>query len=477
MQPLVWFRSDLRTADHPALWHACQLADGGANVAAVFVITPQQWDRHVCGAVKVDFLLRNVAVLLERLAQLKIPLHVLSVTTFKKTPAALLKLAQTLKCNALFFHREYGVNELDRDEAVTQLFEKNDIAVRVNDDQTIIPPEEVRTKDGRFYKVFTPFKRSWLDLVKQRLPLELHSQPKKRKAMTPATGEIPSMVEPFKQSPVPAALWPAGEGEAMRRLKAFVRHRIDDYHEHRDTPSLDGTSTLSPYLAAGVISPRQCLVAAMKANGGKLDAGSRGITTWISELVWREFYRHVLVGFPRICRNRAFRPETEKLAWRDDDKQFTAWSEGRTGVPIVDAAMRQLQATGWMHNRLRMITSMYLTKDLLIDWRRGERFFMRHLIDGDLASNNGGWQWSASTGTDAAPYFRIFNPVSQSRKCDPDGTFIRQYVPELADLGDKEIHDPSALPPLRRSAIDYPEPIVDHGEARKRTLKAFEAIK
>ena len=248
---------------------------------------------------------------------------------------------------------------------------------------------------------------------------------------------------------------------------------IDAYGNARDFPALNGTSALSPYLACGAISPRQCLAAATAADGQRLQAGRAGPTAWITELIWREFYRHVLVGFPRVCRNRAFKVQTDRIRWRRDEDDFGSWCAGRTGVPIVDAAMRQLLETGWMHNRLRMVVAMYLTKDLFIDWRQGERFFMTHLVDGDFASNNGGWQWAASTGTDAAPYFRIFNPISQSRRFDPDGTFIHRYCPELADLGGRAIHDPAALPPPARGAIDYPDPIVDHTRARARVMAAF----
>jgi deoxyribodipyrimidine photo-lyase len=238
-----------------------------------------------------------------------------------------------------------------------------------------------------------------------------------------------------------------------------------------------GTSRLSPYLAVGVVTARQCLRAAIDANRGRLDRGHPGPRAWIDELIWREFYRHVLVGFPRVSMNRAFRPETEPLPWRQDERQFKAWCQGRTGVPIVDAAMRQLQQEGWMHNRLRMIVAMYLAKDLFIDWRRGERHFMHHLIDGDLASNNGGWQWAASTGTDAAPYFRVFNPHRQSRRYDPEGLFIRRYVPELRELDSGSIHDPSAIDRRDFSRLGYPAPLCDHGQARRQVISAFKRLR
>jgi deoxyribodipyrimidine photo-lyase len=229
---------------------------------------------------------------------------------------------------------------------------------------------------------------------------------------------------------------------------------------------------LSAYLAAGVISVRQCLHAVLSRNHGELDSGNPGAVVWINELLWREFYKHILVGFPRVSMGRAFRRDTEALPWRHAPDELAAWQQGRTGYPIVDAAMRQLLATGWMHNRLRMVAAMFLSKNLLIDWREGERWFMRHLIDGDLAANNGGWQWSASTGTDSVPYFRLFNPHSQSRRFDPEGRFLRQWLPELDALSDRQIHDPSSAGALFLPA-GYPPPIVDLGMSRARALDAF----
>ena len=271
------------------------------------------------------------------------------------------------------------------------------------------------------------------------------------------------------------ALWPAGEKEARRRLDTFADEQISYYKNERDFPAKPGTSQLSAYLAAGVVSPRQCLHAALQSNQGEFESGNIGAITWINELLWREFYKHILVGYPRVSRHRAFRPETEALAWRDAPEDLAAWKEGRTGFPIIDAAMRQLLETGWMHNRLRMVVAMFLTKNLLIDWREGERFFMHHLVDGDLAANNGGWQWSSSTGTDAAPYFRIFNPVTQSEKFDSEGVFIKHWLPELAELNKKEVHNPASRRwPVWRGRL--PAPIVDLKKSRERALAAFQSL-
>jgi deoxyribodipyrimidine photo-lyase len=252
---------------------------------------------------------------------------------------------------------------------------------------------------------------------------------------------------------------------------------IYQYASGRDRQDLTGTSQLSPYLRFGMLSPRQAVSAAMKAIQAATDAEERkGAETWLNELIWREFYIHILYHFPQV-RRRNFR--LQNVRWENNPDLFSAWCAGRTGYPVVDAAMRQLVESGWMHNRGRMIVASFLTKDLLIDWRWGEKFFMQHLIDGDPAANNGGWQWTAGTGTDAAPYFRIFNPVSQSMKHDPEGTYIRRWLPELRDVPDEFIHEPWKMPAdVQRASgciigLNYPSPIVDHALAKERALEAY----
>jgi deoxyribodipyrimidine photo-lyase len=261
---------------------------------------------------------------------------------------------------------------------------------------------------------------------------------------------------------------PAGEQAARRRLRAFLSRAAAHYAQRRDFPAQDGTSRLSPYLRFGALSVRSCFREAREAAADSPPA-ARGIAKWLDELVWREFYAAILESFPRVLRG-AFRPEYERLRWNRDERGFRAWCEGRTGYPFVDAAMRQLAATGWMHNRARMVVASFLAKDLLVDWRRGERFFMQHLVDGDPASNDGGWQWAASTGTDAQPYFRIFNPVAQGLRFDPDGAYVRRYVPELARLPGAAAHRPWDSP---RAAPDYPPPIVDHAARREEALARY----
>ncbi|AFU98292.2 deoxyribodipyrimidine photo-lyase [Simiduia agarivorans] len=466
---LIWFRNDLRVTDHPALTAACQsaMAEGG-RVHAVFVCTTQQWQRHDWGVNKRDFVYRSVLALGQQLRELGITLHVLQVPLFSQCAEAVVKLALELGAGKVVWHREVGWDERQRDLAVRKRCTQENLATEVLDDRLLVPPESVLTGGGTPFKVFTPYKRRWLEALKASGVANL---PKPR--VQPGKVNAPTISrDAFGLSedvPAMAALWPAGESEAHKRLVRFTRERLMQYGEQRDFPALEGTSGLSPYLAVGAISARQCAHAWLLASEG--DWHHPRSDVWLSELGWRDFYQYIMWHFPRVSRNQPFVEKTRQLAWRSADEDFLAWCQGRTGIPLVDAAMRQLHATGWMHNRLRMVVAMFLTKNLLVDWRRGEAYFMQQLVDGDFAANNGGWQWSASTGTDAAPYFRVFNPVSQSQRFDPEGQFIRHWLPELAHLDNKQIHLPK--PALRG---DYPAPIVDLKLSRQQAIDAFAAL-
>ncbi len=332
------------------------------------------------------------------------------------------------------------------------------------------PVGSVLTGRNEPYAVFTPFARRWRQWTEES-PLAVLPAPEARADPIPWTGHGYTATGLGFAAPPPALVSP-GEDSAHHQLKRFLQERCGDYQNDRDFPAIDGTSQISPYLAIGTLSGRQCLTAARQArsHGGNQE----GFGSWINEIAWRDFYIHVLYHYPRVSMHRAFRPETEDLRWNPPGDSFEAWKEGRTGIPIVDAAMRQLRETGWMHNRLRMITAMFLSKNLFIDWRLGEAWFMQNLVDGFLASNNGGWQWSASTGTDAAPYFRVFNPVTQSERFDPKGEFIRRWVPELAGLDNRRIHNPGAG---GANPGDYPRPIVNLKESRKEAIARFRALK
>lgn len=476
MKTLVWLRNDLRMWDNPALFRA---AEAGEGISVIYLLCEEYLVRHGMAPARLDFIRRHLLLLSKQLAEKNINLQVQAVAQAREIPAVILSVAQQENCGQVYFNAEYPFDELTRDRAVADLLREQNLIVKRFHDRVIVPPGMIRNGQGEPYKVFTAFKKKWLQTV---APLNLTPLPepatqtethaKKRKANGRAVDNahaIDKLFSAYDQRDL-SAIWPAGEGEAHQRLKDFVEQDLHAYKDARDFPAVAGTSTLSPYLAIGAISPRQCLAAVLAANGGEWDSGSEGVTCWIGELIWREFYQHVVVDFPEVCKHQPMQKHTQGFPWKQDKKLFERWCNGTTGIPLVDAAMHQLNQSGWMHNRLRMVVAMFLTKNLQIDWRLGEHYFMTHLIDGDFAANNGGWQWSASTGTDAAPYFRIFNPVSQSERFDPDGTFIRNYLPELAHLPAKQIHMP---PP----SAGYPAPIVDLSTSRKHTIALFAQLR
>ena len=327
----------------------------------------------------------------------------------------------------------------------------------------------------------TPYMRAWKAIHKPEVwlpnpaPTQILSPKKIQSEPIPSTPVLPQGLD----------INP-GEAAGRERLAAFttgVDPEIYRYAENRNRMDLDGTAAISPYLRFGMLSAREAVLAAFQAQQSAPDTqGRKSAETWLNELIWREFYISILYHFPDVLKH-SFRPALRDIRWRNDNDEFAAWCQGRTGYPVVDAAMRQLVATGWMHNRARMIVASFLVKDLLIDWRWGERWFMQHLVDGDLAVNNGGWQWTAGTGTDAAPYFRIFNPILQGKKFDPQGRFIRKWIPELNPIPLKFIHTPWELPAEDQKKIgciigkDYPVPIIEHSFARQRTLVAYKLSK
>ena len=471
MTQLVWFRNDLRIADNPALAVACKESDktgGDTGVRACFILTPAQWQEHDWSPARVQFVIAHANALAQELAKLGIPLSFIEAERFSDSITALEAHCREHGVRQLHFNEEYGVNERKRDKAVKHRFDELSITTRKYRDQTVAPVGEILTGQGEPYSVFTPFSRRWRTWIDETQPT-LYPAPKARgKAIQPE--RIKNIPEGFEDAP--PALVETGEDAAHSQLERFLSEHGGAYKEQRDFPALDGTSQLSPYRANGILSGRQCLIAGRQAQG--MGGNQEGLVTWINEIAWRDFYIHTLYHSPRVSMHRAFKPETEALKWNDPGEHFEAWKSGNTGIPLVDAAMRQLNQTGWMHNRLRMVTAMFLTKNLFIDWRLGEAYFMSKLVDGFLASNNGGWQWSASTGTDAAPYFRVFNPVTQSERFDPKGEFIREWVPELAKLNNKRIHDPSKGGVIPGG---YPRPIVDLKESRKEAIAKFKALK
>ncbi|KAF7559240.1 hypothetical protein G7046_g4920 [Stylonectria norvegica] len=482
-----WFKMDLRHEDNRALALASEKANqAGVPLIAMYIVSPQDFEAHLRSPVRVDFMLRTLGVLKQDLAKLDIPLYIETVEKRKKVPGRILELMEEWGANHLFANMEYEVDELRREAAMVRDLAENGKSFEVVHDTCVVAPGSLQSGSGRQYAVYSPWYKTWVAHIHENLDLlELYEPPAKNPTTArssyqklfdikiPDAPESKALTEEEKQRF--HALWPCGEHEAKKRLEKFCEEKISGYKDRRNLPADNGTSCLSVHLASGTISSRTCVRTARDRNKTKkLNAGNDGIQTWISEVAWRDFYKHVLVNWPYVCMNKPFKPEYSNISWSYDKDQFTAWCEGRTGYPIVDAAMRQMNNMGYMHNRCRMIVASFLSKDLLIDWRMGERYFMEHLIDGDFASNNGGWGFSASVGVDPQPYFRIFNPLLQSEKFDAAGDYIRKWVPELKDMVGKEIHDPYHRGAgVKAKKNGYPEPIVEHKGARERALSAY----
>jgi deoxyribodipyrimidine photo-lyase len=442
---------------------------------AVFYICEQQWLQHHWGANKIGFILQHLIVLHKELAKLNIELDIEYCDLFTDLPTRLLSYIQKHQASNLYFNLEYELNETIRDQQVKQLLANNNIAVSTHHDQCLIPPGQILSKQNTPYTIFTPFKKTCYQyLFNNKLPIFTQLKPQFNPHFTK---ELSPFLKPqlskYLDNPV-LQQWQTGQQAASNILQTFCSDNIMQYQIARDFPATHATSTLSPYLAIGAISAQQCLQAAISQNHDEFASGNSGVMCWVSELLWRDFYRNIIFHFSAICKGQNFNSKYNKIKWLNPSPNLLKWQNGQTGIPIIDAAMRQLVTTGWMHNRLRMIVAMFLTKNLLIDWRHGEKFFSQHLVDLDFASNNGGWQWSASTGTDAAPYFRIFNPITQSFRFDPDGIFIKQYCPELASLNAKQIHDPSAnLDDMQLALLNYPPIMVDLNKSRIRAIECF----
>ncbi|HEX5840606.1 MAG TPA: deoxyribodipyrimidine photo-lyase [Anaerolineales bacterium] len=442
MTVIWWIRRDLRLTDNAVL----QAALTAGPVVPVFILDPAF---SGSSPRRKDFLYEGLHAL-DR--DLRARGSYLVLHTGRPLDV-LQKVRRETTSEFIFAEEDFTPYALKRDDEVAR-----QLPLHLIHGQTVFHPREVLKADRAPYTVFTPYSKIW----KARLARTLQIQTAPGRINTP-TGIKTEPLPSFKVSP----LFPAGEEEAQVRLEEFLHSRIFEYGENRNHMDLDGTSSLSPYLHFGMLGMRQAVHAAQQAIGQKKSAGAE---VWLNELAWREFYIQILYHFPRV-RKTAFNPRLANIAWQNNESHFEAWQAGRTGVPIVDASMRQLREIGWMHNRARMIAASYLVKDLLIDWRWGEAWFMENLLDGDIAANNGGWQWTAGTGTDAAPYFRIFNPVLQSLKFDPNGGYIRRWVPELRMLDAKSIHAPWKHG-IRVKG--YPErPIIERD--RVRTLQAYQA--
>ncbi|HEX5538241.1 MAG TPA: deoxyribodipyrimidine photo-lyase [Methylophilaceae bacterium] len=464
---LVWFRRDLRDYDHAALYHALKWAD---EVYCAFVFDTEILDRLEDRADRrVEFIHDSVAELKTALQAGGGDLIVLHGAASLEIP----RLAQSLEVQAVYANRDYEPAANARDDKVAASLANHDIEFHRFKDQVIFERDEILTNAGTPFGVFTPYKRAWLkkvdDFFLKPYPVDHY----KASLAHVESGQVPTLESMgFRRTNLAELKIATGMAGGLQWFDDFLA-RINRYQEARNFPAIKGSSYLSVHLRFGTVSIRHLARTAWQLAG-------TGAETWLSELIWRDFYFQVLHHHPQVAHGRAYQARFDALPFANDERLFQAWCEARTGYPLVDAAMRQLNQTGYMHNRLRMVTASFLVKDLLVDWRLGEQYFADKLIDFDLAANNGGWQWAASTGCDAQPWFRIFNPVTQSQKFDPQGHFIRKYVPELAACNDREIHAPWLMPAERQQALnlaigrDYPLPVVDHAMRRKQALEMYE---
>jgi deoxyribodipyrimidine photo-lyase len=470
-----WFRRDLRLNDNTAL--AAAAHDSGGAVAPVFVLDDAILQGRWTSPNRTAFLLACLNALD---ADLRAQGSRLIVR--RGNPQTVLpQLVSDLGASGVYWNHDYTPYAIRRDTALKTSLRDAGFSAQSFKDAVIFEMNEVATQQGRPYTVYTPYARSWRRLLEERgAPTQAAPQltysAEQRQALADHAQPLPTLADLGMSTAI--TLPAAGETAAQEQLQRFVSARsgLAAYADRRNLMGEAGTSRLSPQLRLGTLSVRHCVQMA------RTQAAGAGADAWIGELIWRDFYVQVLYHHPHVL-SGAFKPLYNDLAWENDPALFEAWKAGRTGYPVVDAAMRQLTQEGWMHNRARMIVASFLTKDLLIDWRWGETHFMQQLLDGDPAANNGGWQWAASTGTDAQPYFRIFNPASQGAKFDPEGAYVRRYVPELVNVPNKYIHAPHTMAPADQIRADmqvgrdYPAPIVDHKERRERALTLYNAVR
>lgn len=464
---IVWFRRDLRLADNPALDHA---RDHHAHVVPLFVFDPGSESPWNPGAASRWWLHHSLAALDDRLRQRGSRLILASGDPFE----AIARIRHVTGAASVYWNRLYEPKTIDRDRAIKGRLADDGVEVRSFNGSLLLEPWEGVKSDGEPYLVFTPF---WKQVQKrwQLPPLAPEPRELKAPARWPASLELDDLaLLPDHEWPEQlSAHWSPGELGARRRLADFA-DRAADYDRLRDRPDRDGTSGVSPHLHFGEVSPGQ-IVRELEPSGEL--PGGKGKMLFVSELAWREFSYHLLWHFPHLP-DESLKKSFRDFPWRDRRDyagDLEAWKKGRTGIPMIDAGMRQLWQTGWMHNRVRMIVASFLTKNLLIPWQEGARWFWDTLVDADLANNSQGWQWTAGSGVDAAPYFRVFNPVLQGKKFDPKGEYVRHWCPELADRDDKDIHEP--LSASESESLGYPEAIVDLKATRRRALDAWDAIR
>ena len=467
---IIWFRRDLRLYDNAALFYA--LKDSN-QVFPVFI-----FDTKILSKLKnkkdrrIEFILRSLTEIKKTLNENGSDL----IVEMGDPEFLIPKLIKEYKCNSLYINRDYEKFAQDRDQTISKFLLNQKVTTFTFKDQVLFESDEILTQSNNPYTVFTPYKNNHLRRLNEQ-GIELYDCENHKDNFAKFTSKaLPALKElGFEKTNLEDLDLPTGTSGGKNLLEKFYKN-IKSYSTNRNFPSIRGVSYLSVHNRFGTLSIRHLAKLAIEADND-------GALTWLSELIWRDFYFQIIANFPQVSEKKSFKSQFENLKFENDEKKFEAWKNGLTGFPIIDAAMKQINQTGYMHNRLRMIVSSFLVKDLLIDWRWGEKYFEDNLIDFDFSANNGGWQWAASTGCDSQPYFRIFNPVLQSEKFDKDGSFIKKYIPQLTPLSVKEIHQPWVYFEKNRDAfpiklgIDYPFPIVDHKEQRDMALSMYKACK
>ncbi|QHJ10181.1 Deoxyribodipyrimidine photo-lyase [Paraglaciecola mesophila] len=474
MSALVWLRTDLRSSWNSAIDYAVANHD---KVSAVYYVTKQQWSKYHIAGCKIALICQRLRNLQKELQARNIELLVLDGDLYEGLPKSLNELCLKNSITHVYCNAEYEWDERQRDVSVKQALKNIDVTLAMFHDTCLVKPTEIMNLKGEPYKVFTPYFKRWLEATLQQLPgIPDNEHAKQTGLESPANQNLSTAIKPSETSNNAKVMdvWPATAPEITQKLNAFIIEFAPDYPKNRDIPSVEGTSKISPYLSIGALSPAQCLFHILQEYGDEALSPDHGAYTWVKEIAWRDFYRYVMFHFPHVSRGLPFQKHYQYFKWENNQQHFDAWKAGETGYPIVDAAMIALKQTGWMHNRLRMIVASFYCKHLLLPWKWAEDYFMSQLIDGDYASNNGGWQWSASVGTDAAPYFRIFNPTTQSERFDPKGEFIKTWLPALEHLSPKQIHEPSKHCDVQR--LGYTLPIVEHKASVARTKERFKGF-
>jgi deoxyribodipyrimidine photo-lyase len=479
---LVWLRRDLRVSDHVALHQALKHCQ---RVHVAFVFDTEILDALPRADRRVEFIRESLVEVDVRLRELAGNPQAGLIVRHGVAKDKIVKLAQHLQAQAVFANHDDEPQALARDIQVRGRLAEHGIVLHTFKDHVVLERKEVMTQSAKPFSVFTPYKNAWLKKVTKE-DLQAHDTAPMAQRLAPRpealAQPVPGLADiGFEPTNLQALKIPTGESGAQALLQDFLT-RINQYDATRNFPAVKGPSYLSVHLRFGTVSIRQLAREAYP----RMLAGNVGAQVWLSELIWRDFYVQVLHNFPHVGQGKSFKPDYDAIHWEHGPharKLFDAWCQARTGYPLVDAAMRQINQTGYMHNRLRMVVASFLVKDLGVDWRWGEQYFATHLNDFDLSANNGGWQWASSSGCDAQPYFRIFNPISQSEKFDPEGKFIRRYMPELAALPTAALHAPWLAKPMELQAAGvvmgqtYPHPIVDHAQAREKTLARYAVVK